>query len=88
MRRLWSASLRQRRSGATESAHEEAERACKEARTCLDKLSFAVVKAEAEVARLPSGQRGRLNALLLSDVIDVVCLVCDVDRNKTRSLLH
>ena len=37
---------------ATESAHKEAERACKEAQTCLDKLSFALVKAEAEVAQL------------------------------------
>ena len=43
---------------ATESAREEAECACKEARTRLDKLSFALVKEEAEFAQLLFGSKG------------------------------
>ena len=43
---------------ATESASKEAEGARKEARTHLDDLSFVLVKAEAEVARLLFGSKG------------------------------
>ena len=43
---------------ATESTHEEAQHAFEEARTHLDELSFALVKAEVEVAQLLFGSKG------------------------------